>query len=246
MNDLNEIYTEDIDDTPTVLHYLYKLNKKVDDYIIRQGYGTIIKQNGVPINSINLVNAPTENSQNLVKSGGIYSALALKQNKLTFDDSPTENSNNPVKSDGIYDALALKQDNLTFDNAPTEDSNNPVKSGGIYDALALKQDKINIYQHNLYIISTDWRLKATILNNSPTEFTLTSFKQWLFDNGFKDSNLNNKGWYMCTGSHRSGNYSAFACSAPENDFILFHTSDTGAYDTHITLSSLSDAVVQIM
>ena len=37
-------------------------------------------------------------------------------------------------------ALAGKQDTLTFDNAPTDGSNNPVKSDGIYDALAGKQD----------------------------------------------------------------------------------------------------------
>ena len=31
-------------------------------------------------------------------------------------------------------ALASKQDTLTFDNTPTENSNNPVKSGGVYSA----------------------------------------------------------------------------------------------------------------
>ena len=32
-----------------------------------------------------------------------------KQNALTFDDDPTEDSDNPVKSGGVYDALAGKQ-----------------------------------------------------------------------------------------------------------------------------------------
>ena len=35
--------------------------------------------------------------------------IGSKQDTLTFDDVPTDNSNNPVKSNGIYDALALKQ-----------------------------------------------------------------------------------------------------------------------------------------
>ena len=35
-----------------------------------------------------------------------------KQNALTFDDTPTQNSNNPVKSGGIYTALAGKQASL--------------------------------------------------------------------------------------------------------------------------------------
>ena len=114
-------------------------------------------------------NAPTENSDNPVKSGGIYSALAGKQATLTFDNAPTASSTNPVTSDGIKTALDAKQDTLTidstlsdlsenpvqnkvikaaldgkqatltFDNAPTENSDNPVKSGGIYSALAGKQ-----------------------------------------------------------------------------------------------------------
>lgn len=36
----------------------------------------------------------------------------------------------------INTALAGKQDTLTFDNSPTSGSNNPVKSGGVYSALA--------------------------------------------------------------------------------------------------------------
>lgn len=36
-----------------------------------------------------------------------------KQNALTFDDAPTSNSNNPVKSGGVYTALSGKQNNLS-------------------------------------------------------------------------------------------------------------------------------------
>ena len=79
--------------------------------------------------------SPTENSNKMVKSGGVYSALSGKQNTLTFDNSPTSGSNNPVKSDGIFTALSLKQDTLTFDSTPTQNSDNPVKSGGVYSAL---------------------------------------------------------------------------------------------------------------
>ena len=100
--------------------------------------------------------------------------LAQKQDNLTFDNSPTPNSNNPVKSSGIYAALdgkfekaggtitgnvtfngsiilhdiaQIQEGNvemtdvlderyelkLTWDNTPTDSSNNPVKSGGVYD-----------------------------------------------------------------------------------------------------------------
>lgn len=87
-------------------------------------------------------NAPTNGSNNPVKSGGIYTALQGKQDTLTFDNAPTEDSDNPVKSGGVYAALENKQDTLTFDNAPTEDSENPVKSGGVFEALESKQDEL--------------------------------------------------------------------------------------------------------
>ena len=87
-------------------------------------------------------NNPTENSNNPVKSSGIYSALQNKQDALTFDDSPTQNSSRPVKSSGIYNALLLKQNSLTFDDSPSQNSNNPVKSSGIYSALQNKQNNL--------------------------------------------------------------------------------------------------------
>jgi len=57
----------------------------------------------------------------------------------------------------VETALAGKQDTLTFDNAPTENSNNPVKSGGVYSALAGKQgtltagDYINLNNGNIAV-----------------------------------------------------------------------------------------------
>ena len=52
-----------------------------------------------------------------------------------MDSTPTENSNNPVESGGVFNALATKQDTLTLDSNPTKGSNNPVSSGGLYTAL---------------------------------------------------------------------------------------------------------------
>ena len=56
----------------------------------------------------------------------------------TPDDAPTAGSSNPVSSGGAYTALAGKQDTLTFDSSPTAGSDNPVKSGGIKAALDKK------------------------------------------------------------------------------------------------------------
>ena len=52
-----------------------------------------------------------------------------------MDSTPTENSNRPVKSGGVFNALATKQDTLTLDSNPTKGSNNPVSSDGLYTAL---------------------------------------------------------------------------------------------------------------
>ena len=95
--------------------------------------------------------APTEDSPAPVSSGGVHTALAGKQDALTFDDIPTEDSDNPVKSGGVFDALAGKQDVLTFDNTPTENSNNPVKSGGVFDAIAATDAKV---LYDSYIVPT--------------------------------------------------------------------------------------------
>ena len=51
------------------------------------------------------------------------------------DTTPTENSDAPITSGGVFTALAGKEDTLTFDEAPTASSNNPVKSGGVFTAI---------------------------------------------------------------------------------------------------------------
>ena len=126
------------------------LNGKQDT--LSAGTGIDISSNTV---SVDADATPTDGSNKPVTSNGVYDALALKQNSLTFDNTPTDGSNNPVTSDGIYEALALKQDTLSAgtginitsntvsidaDATPTDGSNKPVTSNGVYDALALKQD----------------------------------------------------------------------------------------------------------
>lgn len=49
----------------------------------------------------------------LVIKSELDTALETKQDTLTFDNVPTENSTNPVKSGGVYSALAGKQDALS-------------------------------------------------------------------------------------------------------------------------------------
>ena len=87
-------------------------------------------------------NVDDTGATNLFVTSDEKSTWSGKQDALTFDDAPTENSNNPVKSGGIYTALSGKQATLTFDDTPTSGSSNPVKSGGVYTALGNKQDTV--------------------------------------------------------------------------------------------------------
>lgn len=48
-----------------------------------------------------------------------------------------------AKSADVATALAGKQDTLTFDNVPTQNSNNPVKSGGIKSSIDDKAKRLN-------------------------------------------------------------------------------------------------------
>lgn len=82
--------------------------------------------------------APTSGSMKPVSSGGVYTALAAKQDTLTIDTAPVEDSGNPISSGAVYTALEDKQDTLTIDATPTVGSVNPVQSGGTASALALK------------------------------------------------------------------------------------------------------------
>ncbi len=69
-------------------------------------------------------------------------------------------------------AIAGKQNTLTFDNAPASGSDNPVKSGGIYTALAGKQNGIIVAAISLTATWTeqtnDWTQTVTVTGATPT------------------------------------------------------------------------------
>lgn len=71
------------------------------------------------------------------------------QGKLTFDDAPTENSNNPVKSGGVYTALGNKQDtisDLSTIRSGAAAGATAVQPQAMSGALAAKQDTLNAAQ----------------------------------------------------------------------------------------------------
>ena len=130
---------------------------------------------------------PTSGSDNPAKSGGIYSALSEKQNAMTFDDAPTSGSSNPVKSGGVYTALAGKQDTLTFDNVPSPGSNNPVKSSGIFDGLQRKANRN--YISNWYFVGGGTGRGVFPVNTRGLSSYNTSGQQYTIDAWQKNSHV---------------------------------------------------------
>ena len=103
------------------------------------------------------------NTKNKFVTASDISNWNSKQNALTFDDTPTNGSNNPVKSGGIYTALAGKQNTLvagtnitidpttntisatggasiTVDSALSTTSENPVQNKVITEAINTAQN----------------------------------------------------------------------------------------------------------
>lgn len=85
------------------------------------------------------------NGQVLATNGQGGRSWVNVQSPLTFDNTPTQNSNNPVKSGGIFSALGVPKIDTTtgvmyleggaafsgnIDSTPTANSNNAVASGG--------------------------------------------------------------------------------------------------------------------
>ena len=102
----------------------------------------------------------------------LNTAIADKQDILTFDTVPTENSNNVVYSSSIYSALQGKQGTLTFDTVPTENSNNVVYSSSIYSALQGKQGTLTIgdydNSYDIKVSSAGWADTAGVANSAKT------------------------------------------------------------------------------
>ena len=88
-------------------------------------------------------NEATDDSANLVKSGGVKAQLDTKVDKVQGKGLSEADYTNTEKTKlgalptaaELEEMLGLKQDVLTFDNTPTDGSINPVTSDGIFEAI---------------------------------------------------------------------------------------------------------------
>lgn len=153
------------DDTLTYYELLCKLICKINEMIeIANQYGEVVDNFEIIDQEIDELNEkidelnamlpdiddiPTDGSENLVTSNGVYDFVMALTNLLRqIDAVPTDGSENLVTSNGVYDALAALElmitnlntattnvQNRGVDLTPTDGSTNLVDSNGIYDAI---------------------------------------------------------------------------------------------------------------
>lgn len=133
------------------------------------------------MNTISIDSTPTDGSNNLITSDGVYDALTncVKQSELTSALTPY------AMSSSVTSALALKQDILTFDSLPTENSLHPITSGGVYNAIKTKADKSELTN----LVTTT--ALSTAVQNKQDKLTFDSLPTENSDNPVKSKGIFN-------------------------------------------------------
>lgn len=102
-------------------------------------------------------------------------ALEEKQDTLNFDNSPIENSENPVKSGGIYDALETKLDKESVKFDPEPNGIDALSTGGAYDIVQDLSEQIHDVKDATVLQSTDEKQfvneGSIVIDNSQEEVT---------------------------------------------------------------------------
>ena len=174
--------------------------------------------------------------------GYMIDLLTGKQNKLTFDDTPTQSSDNPVKSGGIFTALAGKGTYSKPQNGiPKTDLENAVQTSlGLADSAlqsetdptvpswakqtnkpAYNSDEISddnrthkfATDTQLQQISTNQANILSIYNQNGKTFNLLNFDAWANQVGLNHSNavkLVSKNSISLTSATNDGVYTLFS------------------------------------
>ena len=167
--------------------------------------------------------------------------LDNKQDTLIFDDGPVEDSDNPVKSGGIYTALASKQNNLEFNptvpsgTTPTplanlRDGEDYYSLGGgneshVYMIAFMKSGSPNYYIS--LIVSSSVNLtdqEITNLSNANVYNALTALE------------IPNNYSFMCTGYASSTTSFYYGTMDTQNGVAKFYhgNSNVNSLSTYIT------------
>lgn len=144
-------------------------------------------------------NEPTANSNNVLTSGTIHTALTGKQdtinssNKVDAGNVAVSNVNG-IESTDVSGALAElnndiagKQDPITIDSTPTANSTNPVSSGGVHAALAnIGGDTV---QYSTMPEASASNLGSIIqyVGESTNDYTKGHFYECIYEEGNKEN-----------------------------------------------------------
>ena len=135
------------------------------------------------------------------------------QKKLTFDSAPTEDSENPVERGGVYSALAGKQDtisDLPTIRSGAAAGATAVQPADMTSALAAKQDALSSAQLaavNSGITSADVEQIETNKNNILSGFTLVAHTSAEGSTSLSyDTNINDFNIGGANSDKKSGSY----------------------------------------
>ena len=139
--------------------------------------------------NITLDNSPTRYSNNAVKSGGVFDALALKQDVIMYDTTPRQNSTSPITSGGVYTALSSKQDTLTAGTGITI-SNNVISSTASGSSCNCASDIADL-QSDIADINAQLLIMQTKINNNSTQYNETIYNEYdVYNRAFDLSGTN--------------------------------------------------------
>lgn len=122
-------------------------------------------------------------------------ALDEKQDTLNFDNAPTSNSDNPVKSGGIYDALETKLDKESVKFDPEPNGTDALSTGGAYDIVQDLTEQLNDYKRNGVYLTTDADGEKVndgtiVINNNQTVENTKAIEVRKGDTSLKDTSVN--------------------------------------------------------
>ena len=113
-----------------------------------------------------------------------------------------------------------------------------------------KLDAKKLYQHNLCLYSSAYRVFFRIMNNSSTAFTVSTLKTYLQDNSFNATGTGTSGWYQVSGGTTGGGATFSGLSSNNSSSgstfrVFYSVYNAGASSTTFDATGLSDNIVNI-
>ena len=174
-----------------ILVDISQLNKDIDqdrriDDIEAIHLNTALEAAGALATAAEAYSRATEALDNAIPA--LSTAIEAKAEK-TSTEAHIENTSNPHNVTKAQVGLS------NVDN--TSDSAKPI-STATQNALNNKQDKFSLYEHSITVmvnITATIKFSLTVLNQSPTEFTLQTLYDYLGSGGYDYKQCTGVGWY---------------------------------------------------